>query len=251
MITSISRDPKKALRGRLCSSSHDKIISGRSLQQLKKAACLTVSEGTAAEAGTCAGTSEETIVSTSAADEFLTERLYEENIENVEEMETIEEIVQEGDFYTGEDQLNTTDENEEINWVVEKAEPQQPKEPISEEIDFADFAYIFEEIKNLANHSSIGCGIEHFEIIGCQQYGLKKTYNVQCRMCNYIGHIPCLRKNDGTMDINHAAVSATIVTGGEYNQLEELLSGVNMSCMTKGMYEKCQDDIIDGFEGAA
>nr|XP_034194696.1 uncharacterized protein LOC117610952 [Osmia lignaria]XP_034194697.1 uncharacterized protein LOC117610952 [Osmia lignaria] len=70
-------------------------------------------------------------------------------------------------------------------------------------------------------------------------------------MCNYVGHIPCLRKNDSIMDINHAAVSATMVTGGGYNQLEELLSGVNMSCMTKRMYEKCQDDIIDGFEVAA
>ncbi|XP_029054386.1 uncharacterized protein LOC114881708 [Osmia bicornis bicornis] len=87
----------------------------RERQQLKKAACLTVSEGTAAEAGTCAGTSERTIPSTSAADDFLTDRLYEENIENienVEEMETIEEIVQEGDFYTEEHELNTTDEDE-------------------------------------------------------------------------------------------------------------------------------------------
>ncbi|XP_053984290.1 uncharacterized protein LOC128879305 [Hylaeus volcanicus] len=87
--------------------------------------------------------------------------------------------------------------NYDCNYVVERAEPQQSNNSISRGIDFADFAYVFEQIKNLQNHSTIGCGIEHFDIIGCQQYGLEKTYNVQCRMCNHVERISCLQQNHG------------------------------------------------------
>ena len=41
-------------------------------------------------------------------------------------------------------------------WVVEKAEPEQPENPISEGRDVVDFPYVFEQIKNLRKHSTMG-----------------------------------------------------------------------------------------------
>ena len=53
------------------------------------------------------------------------------------------------------------------------------------------------------------------------------------------------------MDINSATVSATMMTGGGYNELEDILTAVNVSCMTKRIYEKCQIELIDALEVAA
>ncbi|XP_076544259.1 uncharacterized protein LOC143305275 [Osmia lignaria lignaria] len=120
--------------------------------------------------------------------------------------------------------------------LIETAEPPQLEEKsVSSGIDFVDFQHVFKQIIQLGKHSSIGCGVEHFQIIGCQQNGLAKKY----------------KNSDNTMDINRSAVSGTMMTGGGYNQLEEILSGMNVSCMSKRIYEKCQDEIIDAFELAA
>ena len=70
-------------------------------------------------------------------------------------------------------------------------------------------------------------------------------------MYKYIERISRLRKSDATMDINRAAVAATMMTGGGCNQLEDILTAVNLSCMTKTIYENCQNDLIDALEVAA
>ncbi|XP_076685833.1 uncharacterized protein LOC143377909 [Andrena cerasifolii] len=256
----------------------------RERQRLKTAACLTVGRGTVAEAGTHAGTSyDESLASTSAAYNFI----HKEDVGNFQDFPIIEgiveqvhfdtdaeeilkeihfnadeeEIVQEINLDTDKDEIHSVrDINEETTqdvgsdadyWVVENAKPEQPENPISEGIDFVDFPYVFEQIKNLGKHSTIGCGIEHFEIIRCQRNGLENVYYVEYKMCKYTEHISCLRKSDATMDINRAAVSATMMTGGGYNQLEDILTAVNVSCMTKRIYEKCQNDLIDALEVAA
>ena len=185
----------------------------------------------------------------------------EEIVEQVHFESNEEEIVQEIDLNTDRDEIHSVrDTNEETNqdvesdadyWVVENAKPEQPENSLSEGIDFVDFPYVFEQIKNLRKHSTIGCGIEHFEIIRCQRNGLENVYYVECKMCKYTEHISCLWKSDATMDINRAAVSATMMTGGGYNQLEDIMTAVNVSCMTKRIYENCQNDLIDALEEAA
>ncbi|XP_076685768.1 uncharacterized protein LOC143377868 [Andrena cerasifolii] len=253
-------------------------------QRLKNTACLTVIQDTVAEAGISYGTHP----STSAADENFedspiiegiveevhfdtdAEDIIEEINFNADEEEIVEDvhfesneerIVQEIDFDRDSDEIQSVrDINDETTqdvgsdadyWVVENTEPEQPENPISEGVDFVDFPYVFEQIQNLGKHSTIGCGIEHFEIIRCQRNGLENVYYVECKMCKYTEHISCLRKSDATMDINRAAVSATMMTGGGYNQLEDILTAVNVSCMTKRIYEKCQNDLIDALEVAA
>ena len=42
-----------------------------------------------------------------------------------------------------------------------------------------------------------------------------------------------------------------MMTGGGYNQLQDILTAENVSCMTKRIYEKCQKDLIDAFGVAA
>ncbi|XP_043263650.1 uncharacterized protein LOC122403914 [Colletes gigas] len=163
-----------------------------------------------------------------------------------EDVGNLEEVIEEE---TNEDIEDCADND--CNWVVEEDEPQQAEETIPEAIEFVNFSYMFQQMKRLQQHSTIGCGIEHCQIIECQQYGLEKTYSVQCQICNHVERISCLRQSKDTMGINHAAESATMVTGGGYNQLEELLSGINVSCMSRRIYKKCQNDIIDAFEVAA
>ena len=241
-----------------------------------------------AEAGTRAGTSyEETLPSTSATCDSPTDRIHEEDVGHFEDIPIMEGIIEEAHFDTDaediEEEIHFNADEEEIveqehfesneeeiaqeidfdtysnedvesdadYWVVETAEPEQPENPISKGIDFVDFPYIFEQIQNLGKHSTIGCGIEHFEIITCQRNGLENVYYVQCKMCEYTERISCLRKSDATMDINRAAVAATMMTGGGYNQLEVIMTAVNVSCMTKRIYENCQNDLIDALEVAA
>ena len=257
-------------------------------QRFKTVACLTVGQGTVAEAGTRAGTSyEETLPSTSATCDFSTDRIHEEDVGHFEDIPIMEGIIEEAHFDTDAEDIkeeihfNADEEeiveqehfesneeeiaqeidfdtyiNEDVEsdadyWVVETAEPEQPENPISKGIDFVDFPYVFEQIKNLGKYSTIGCGIEHFEIVTCQRNGLENVYYVQCKICEYTERISCLRKCDATMDINRAAVAATMMTGGGYNQLEDIMTAVNVSCMTKRIYENCQNNIIDALEVAA
>nr|XP_012145670.1 PREDICTED: uncharacterized protein LOC105663106 isoform X2 [Megachile rotundata] len=139
----------------------------------------------------------------------------------------------------------------ECNWIVEKAKPQTQEQPILEGIDFVDFKYVFNQLLTLDDHSNIGCSIRHFKIIGRYRNGLKITYSVKCEMCNQIIHIPCIQQNNDVIDINESAVSATMVLGGGYVQLMEMLACLNVSCMSKQSYDKHRTKIIEAFELAA
>ncbi|XP_054002060.1 uncharacterized protein LOC128888896 isoform X1 [Hylaeus anthracinus] len=261
----------KVRKKRLALSAKRLSKTKKSRENRKKAAALGASQSTAAEPGTSSGTPYKVFIKTEheIIDKFIEEADVAKNGEVLEEKhlnaekKTITSVTEgnnlkiSGEISSVTDIVKKTEEDAEnsmdddCNWMVEQAEPGQSENPISEGIDFADFAYVFEQIKNLQKHSSIGCGIEHFNIVGCQQYGLEKTYNVRCRICNHVERISCLRPSDASIDINNAAVSATMVTGGGYNQLEEVMSAMNVSCMTKRIFQKCHNDIIDAFEVAA
>ncbi|XP_053994469.1 uncharacterized protein LOC128884839 isoform X3 [Hylaeus volcanicus] len=238
----------KVRKKRLALSAKRLSKTKKSRENRKKAAALGASQSTAAEPEEADVAKNGEVLEEkylNAEKKTITSVTEGNNLKISGEISSVTDIVKK----TEEDAENSMDDD--CNWMVEQAEPEQSENPISGGIDFADFAYVFEQIKNLQKHSSIGCGIEHFNIVGCQQYGLEKTYNVRCRMCNHVERISCLRPSDASIDINNAAVSATMVTGGGYNQLEEVMSAMNVSCMTKRIFQKCHNDIIDAFEVAA
>ncbi|XP_054002063.1 uncharacterized protein LOC128888896 isoform X3 [Hylaeus anthracinus] len=238
----------KVRKKRLALSAKRLSKTKKSRENRKKAAALGASQSTAAEPEEADVAKNGEVLEEkhlNAEKKTITSVTEGNNLKISGEISSVTDIVKK----TEEDAENSMDDD--CNWMVEQAEPGQSENPISEGIDFADFAYVFEQIKNLQKHSSIGCGIEHFNIVGCQQYGLEKTYNVRCRICNHVERISCLRPSDASIDINNAAVSATMVTGGGYNQLEEVMSAMNVSCMTKRIFQKCHNDIIDAFEVAA
>lgn len=197
-------------------------------------------------------------------EKFVVDKMYGDYVGTPKKAEVIEEMMKNESYSDIEEkyELNPMDESareedvrsnasSECSWVVETVKPQQWEPSVFQGIDFVEFPYVFDQIIKLGKHSNIGCGVEHFKIVGCQQMGLEKVYNIRCEMCNHTERIPCLQKHDDTMDINRSAVATTMVTGGGYSRLEELMSGMNMSCMSKKTYEKCQDEIIDAFQLAA
>ncbi|XP_076671858.1 uncharacterized protein LOC143370500 [Andrena cerasifolii] len=114
----------------------------RERQRLKNVACLTVNQGAVA----AAGTSYETLPNTSAADNFPTDRIYEEDAGNFEDVPIIEEIIEEVYFDTDKEEIVEevyfdTDEEEIIEEVnfdkdeeVLKSVPEDNELPVSDEI---------------------------------------------------------------------------------------------------------------------
>ncbi|XP_076670283.1 uncharacterized protein LOC143369790 [Andrena cerasifolii] len=105
----------------------------RERQRLKTAACLTVGQGTMAEAGTHAGTSnDETLASTSAAYDFI----HEEDVGNFQDFPIIEGIVEQVHFDTdAEDILEEIHFNAEEEEIVEQVYFESNEEEIVQEID--------------------------------------------------------------------------------------------------------------------
>ncbi|XP_076299458.1 uncharacterized protein LOC143218255 [Lasioglossum baleicum] len=143
--------------------------------------------------------------------------------------------------------------NEDDSIVVETAEQPQPqKKPIDKEIVFAEPKVLLLELKkSFGENAGHDCGIDHLEIIGSTRNGLETTCRIQCQMCNCIKRVRCLAQDDGTLDINHSAVAATMQTGGGFNQLEDIMLLLNVKYMSKALYLKCHTNVIDGYKKAA
>jgi len=70
-------------------------------------------------------------------------------------------------------------------------------------------------------------------------------------MCHYETNIWSEPTKSDQLDINTAAVATTITAGIGYSSLEEICTGMNISCMSEKTYIKYRENIIDDYEKTA
>ncbi|XP_076656376.1 uncharacterized protein LOC143361021 [Halictus rubicundus] len=120
------------------------------------------------------------------------------------------------------------------------------------ELSIVDLRHIFEEMKKLENHSeTLKCSMANLSITGMRRLGLATKILIECKMCKYKTEINSESAESDRLDINCSAVAGTITSGGGYMQMEEMFSAMNIPCMSRWIYRKCRDDIVETSINAA
>lgn len=115
-------------------------------------------------------------------------------------------------------------------------------------VNIADFV---EQIKDLDRHSPLfKCSFSNMEIISENRVGLKSALIFKCKMCNFKSTV-WTEKEKNVMDVNTAAVSGTITTGGGHAQVEEFLSVLDIPPMSQKTFKKYEQKVSVGWAATA
>ena len=77
--------------------------------------------------------------------------------------------------------------------------------------------------------------------------GLKSQFFLKCDICHYACSIWFEPSTDYVLDLNEAAVAATIPIGSGFYQLEQLLACVNIFSMANNTHNKYREKVIETF----
>ncbi|KAK4886106.1 hypothetical protein RN001_002377 [Aquatica leii] len=116
-----------------------------------------------------------------------------------------------------------------------------------------DFQYFFTSMKTVADHGArFGCSMNNLNIVGERRIGLNSIIRLFCNMCNTKFNLNTFKESEKTeMDLNEAAVSGSHSIGIGFSNLEELLSTMDIPCMSYKKIKTTEDVINDGWEKAA
>ncbi|RVE52850.1 hypothetical protein evm_002507 [Chilo suppressalis] len=124
--------------------------------------------------------------------------------------------------------------------------PQSPKhikETESDQLDsiikgrrIISIGHFFNQLKNIANHGPMNCGLDCVEIIGERQIGFLSKFTLKCKLCNMKFNIETDAPDN--LHVNHAAVAGVIAIGCGHWQLQELSAALNLPLMTAKTYQK-------------
>lgn len=104
---------------------------------------------------------------------------------------------------------------------------------------------------HIERHSLGGmCENRKFKLIESVSIGLKSRFIIQCENCKYSAAILSEPETE-LMDLNAVTVAATVTTGSGYSQLNELLSAMDIVCMSSTSYRKYHEQLYDAFRKSA
>lgn len=107
---------------------------------------------------------------------------------------------------------------------------------------FVDISYLLKSIAGLNNHSQFNCGFSDMDIVGESKNGLISCFQLKCRLC---GTDKTLFTEDPSLstelNLNSAAVLASISTGCGHTQMVEQLAILNIPQMSYRKYSTHHD----------
>lgn len=130
--------------------------------------------------------------------------------------------------------------------VTQHTEP-KPEEIVCTGRRIVNINKLFEQIKQLDNHSAFGCSFKDMALLAETRQGLKSSYIFKCKMCNLSRTIWSEITESSEMDINTSAVSGTIATGGGHSQLEGIMSAMNIPPMSDKTFRRYESEISKGW----
>lgn len=116
---------------------------------------------------------------------------------------------------------------------------------------FVDIAHLLKSLKSL-QHEGFGCSFFNMDIISEKRLGFASVYTVKCSVCNKVDTVSTEKLEDESkMNVNLAAVSATVSIGAGYTQLSEFASAMDIPTISSATYANYHDQICDIYNRAA
>ncbi|XP_039279712.1 uncharacterized protein LOC120350425 isoform X2 [Nilaparvata lugens] len=107
------------------------------------------------------------------------------------------------------------------------------------------------QIQKIDDHLPFHCSFKDMTVMKECRKGLNSCITLKCKMCNIEKSLWTNASNEKTMDVNTSAVSGTISTGGGHSQLEEVLSCLDIPCMSYNTFRKYHDRVADAWKETA
>nr|XP_033323545.1 uncharacterized protein LOC117218921 [Megalopta genalis]XP_033323546.1 uncharacterized protein LOC117218921 [Megalopta genalis]XP_033323547.1 uncharacterized protein LOC117218921 [Megalopta genalis] len=152
------------------------------------------------------------------------------------------------DFKEGKPEDFTSNDTaiDEQNFVVEKIKlEEKQRSSIETGLSIVDMEYVFEQIKNIGNHSkTFECSTRHLEVKAIKRLGLETIITLECNMCHYTSEVYSESRNHKSLDINFGLVASSLTCGGGYAQIENILSGMNIPCISRTKYRQYHDNVV-------
>jgi len=117
-----------------------------------------------------------------------------------------------------------------------------------------DLSFTLKEIRRTYENHKQGIDCQYDDwllIVNYRRRGLLTQLFYKCQMCHYETNIWSEPTESDQLDINTAAVATTITAGIGYSSLEEICTGMNISCMSEKTYIKYRENVIDDYEKTA
>jgi hypothetical protein len=111
-----------------------------------------------------------------------------------------------------------------------------------------DLNYFLKQIQSV-DHSPFKCSFSDMLLVGERRLGLRTCLNFVCKVCNAKENI--WTEDSKNIDINLAAVSGVMSSGGGYSQLDEIFSAMDIPFMAEKTYRKHHESVCEGWEISA
>jgi len=105
-----------------------------------------------------------------------------------------------------------------------------------------NIAYVFEKISKI-NHRPFDCTFKNLVFVGEKRNGLYSEYMFNCAICHKKEVIEYEDPSTSLMNVNTAAVTAAINSGGGFVQWEIFFALLNMPNMCNKLYQKLHEKV--------
>lgn len=99
--------------------------------------------------------------------------------------------------------------------------------------------YLFKTIISHKHNPSFSCSFTDMNIVKETKKGFISTFTLKCTVCESILEL-CTDDPDKELDVNSAAVSGAIRTGGGHSQLSKMATLLNIPGMSEDRFSKSQ-----------
>lgn len=114
-----------------------------------------------------------------------------------------------------------------------------------------DISSFIEQVKELDEHSPFGCSFKNMDFLRETRCGLNSRFTFRCKMCNIEKTLVSDLPMEGKLSVNHCAVSGIISSGGGHTMLEDIISSMNIPCMSASTFNRYHNDVCDNWEKIA
>lgn len=120
-------------------------------------------------------------------------------------------------------------------------------------VDPEHYFQVLQEIFRLHDiNQRANCNFNHLIISRSRNNGIMSKVRVTCTRCNFVKWVNLYNDDADAMTLNESVVAATMFTGINFNNVEELFAGIDIPFMTpKAFKELREEQLLAYFEWAA